>query len=65
MGCNEIHPLVLKNCIKAFSIPLDKIFNKPISESKIPNLWRLENVSPIFKKGDRVNRTNYIQVSDR
>ena len=63
MGCDEFHPLVLKNCAKAFSITLDKIFTKSIPESKIPNFWRLANVSPIFKKGDRVNRTNYRQIS--
>ena len=63
MSCDEIHPLAFKNCAKAFSLPLDKIIYKPISVSKIPNLWRLAKVSPIFKKGDRVKRTNYRQVS--
>ena len=63
LSCDEVHPLVPKSCAKKFSIPLDKIFTKSISESKIPNFWRLANVSPIFKKGERVNRTNYRKIS--
>ena len=30
---------------------------------KTPNLWRLANVSPIFKNGSRVDRKNYRPVS--
>ena len=39
------------------------IFRKSLTEGKIPNLWRLANVSPIFKKGSRVDRKNNRPVS--
>ena len=32
-------------------------------EGRIPNLWRLANVSPIFKKGSRIDRKNYRPVT--
>ena len=62
-GYDEVHPLVLKKCSRALVISLSIIFQLSMMEGKIPNLSRHANVSPIFKKGSRVDRMNYRPVS--
>ena len=63
VGADEVHPLILKNFSNEFDIPLEIIFRKSIETGKIPNAWRLANVSPIFKRGSRLEPSNYRPVS--
>ena len=44
-------------------VPLTLLFRKSMHESRIPNEWRLSNVSPIFKKGSKAEPGNYRPVS--
>ena len=39
------------------------IYNRSLSESKIPNDWKMANVTPIFKKGKKCDAGNYRPVS--
>ena len=39
------------------------IYNRSLSESKIPNDWKMANVTPIFKKGKKSDAGNYQPVS--
>ena len=43
--------------------PLAILFNRSISEGVFPNLWKLDNVIPIYKKGAKSSVTNYRPVS--
>ena len=60
---DEVHPMVLRNCSDAFSCPLELIFKKSILEGRVPDAWREANVTPIFKKGIKLDPANYRPVS--
>ena len=38
-------------------------FDKPFSTGKLPHLWKLANMTPLFKKGSKADRNNYRQIS--
>ena len=62
-GPDNIHPRVLRETAKSASIPLEKIFNLSLSSGECPNDWRTANVTPIHKKGNRTDPSNYRPVS--
>ena len=62
-GMDEIHNKVLKQCAQSLSYPLCELFNKSLREGIYPDLWKLANVVPIYKKGDRKDKKNYRPVS--
>ena len=62
-GVDLIYPRVLKECRDIVSGKLTKIFNKSVSTGEVPSLWRQANVVPIFKKGDRSEKSNYRPIS--
>ena len=43
--------------------PLAVLFRKLLNESRIPNDWRLSNVTPVYKKGSKSDPGNYRPVS--
>jgi hypothetical protein len=62
-GSDKIHPRVLKQAARGFATPLCIMFKKSISSGTIPRLWKEANVSPIFKKGSRLDAVNYRPIS--
>ena len=62
-GPDGIHPRVYRELSSAIALPLCTIFNKSLSECKIPNSWRTATVSPIYKKGNKQVPENYRPVS--
>ena len=62
-GPDDIHPRVLKETARATSVPLEKIFKLSLSSGECPDDWRKANVTPIHKKGDRTDPSNYRPVS--
>ena len=52
-GPDGIHGKVLKNCAIAIAYPLYLIFNKSFQTGYIPDEWKLANVVPVFKKGEK------------
>ena len=62
-GPDEIHPHVLQKTAKAMSVPLALIFQKSLNEGICPDEWKRANVTPIHKKGDRTEPSNYRPVS--
>jgi hypothetical protein len=62
-GPDSIPSRVLKELHNELSLPLTILFNKSISEGKIPGDWKKANVVAIFKKGTRNNPGNYRPVS--
>jgi hypothetical protein len=63
MGLDGIHPRILKNCAKAFALSLSLIFIRSFQTGDFPDLWRKSNVTPIFKKGNKLKACNYRPVS--
>jgi len=43
--------------------PLQLLFNKSIATKEIPSEWKMANVTPIFKKGNKSAAENYRPVS--
>ena len=39
------------------------IFQRSINQGKLPNIWKDANVSPVFKKGDKSEPSNYQPIS--
>ena len=62
-GPDGIHGYVLKNCAFSISYPLFSIFNESFQSGYIPEEWKLANVVPVFKKGDKNNVDNYRPIS--
>jgi hypothetical protein len=62
-GVDKLHPILLKNCADAFTVPLTLIFRASLATSQIPTQFRSANVTPLFKKGDKTVPSNYRPVS--
>ena len=62
-GPDSLPPRILKECASVLSLPLCFFFNKSFSTGKLPHLWKLANITPLFKKGSKTGRNNYRQIS--
>lgn len=62
-GPDAIHPKVLKESAEILNAPLTKIFRKSLQQGEIPCDWKLANITPIHKKGEKSNAKNYRPVS--
>ncbi|KAK4815376.1 hypothetical protein QYF61_001364 [Mycteria americana] len=63
MGHDEIHPRVLKELAEVLTKPLSIIYQQSWLTGEVPADWRLANVMPIFKKGQKEDVGNYRPVS--
>jgi len=62
-GDDGITPKFLKEVADEIVEPLTEIFNKSVSEGVVPQDWKIANVTPIFKKGIKLDSGNYRPVS--
>ena len=62
-GPDGTHPHVLQKTANAMSIPLAHIFQQSLNTGEVPEDWRSANITPIHKKGDRAEPSNYRPVS--
>ena len=62
-GPDGIHPIVLKELAAELSVPLLKIFQSCINSGKIPDAWKIAHITPVFKKGDKCEPSNYRPIS--
>lgn len=62
-GPDGLHPCILKELAKQLAEPVAFLFNKSLSEGKLPNIWKDANVTPLFKKGEKYKTSNYRPVS--
>ena len=63
-GPDGFHPRVLWECAEALKVPLSLIFNKSLSEARLPSEWKLGNVKALYKqKGKRNDPGNYRPIS--
>ena len=63
LGPDELHPRVLKELASELGPIFAHLFQQSIDSGDIPKEWTLDNISPLFKKGDRSLVCNYRPVS--
>ena len=62
-GPDAINNRILKELADSLSLPLSDIFNYSLSSGKLPSVWKLANVTPIHKKDDPSDVSNYRPIS--
>ena len=62
-GPDAINNRILKELAKPLSFPLSDLFNASLIKGKVPALWKQANVTPIHKKNDPSEITNYRPIS--
>jgi len=63
-GLNEIPSFILKQCAAEIVPILQVIFTQSMSTGTVPGDWLAANVTPIFKKNERSNPSNYWPISN-
>ena len=62
-GYDDVHVKVVKECSEEISIFLEFIINKSFDEGVFPDALQIARISPVFKKGDKSNFTNYRPIA--
>ncbi len=62
-GPDNIHPRVLKETADVIVHPVHLIFENSLNAGVLPDDWKLANVSPIHKKGNKHVKENYRPIS--
>ena len=62
-GPDEIPSIVLKECAAQLATPLFCLFKKSLETGVLPSEFKQAKITPIFKKGSRVDVGNYRPVS--
>ena len=62
-GCDAIQPKIIKIANTAISRPIDNLFILSIKTSRFPTRCKEAEVSPVYKKGDALLKSNYRPVS--
>ena len=62
-GSDGISAQMLLLCDNSVILPLRIIFTDILTTATYPNMWKLANVTPIFKKGDKQLTKNYRPIS--
>ena len=58
-GPDGIASIFLKSCSANIAVPLCTLYMKSLLFSELPSLWKVSYVTPIFKKGNRSDVSNY------
>lgn len=62
-GPDGYHPKLLNQTAEQLCLPLCLIYRKSLAEGLLPSDWKVANVIPVFKKGDRHQPNNYRPIS--
>ena len=62
-GLDELHPRILKEMSEVISYPITEIYRRSLASGNLPSDWLQALITPIFKKGDRTDASNYRPVS--
>ena len=62
-GPDRIHLCVLKECAASLALPVYLLFRRSMDEGHLPQTWKDGHITPIHKKGSRLQVGNYRPVS--
>ena len=62
-GSDEIPARLLKDTASVIAPSICKLFNKSLKQGKVPQDWKLANVVPVYKEGDKEYTENYRPIS--
>ena len=62
-GPDKFKPIALQTLHKELAPILQLIFQRSLDTGKLPDIWKGATVSPIFKKGEKSDPTNYRPIS--
>ena len=62
-GPDKKHPRVMNEAAEQIASPLTILYQMSIDQGKLPQQWKLANITPIFKKGSKSEPANYRPVS--
>ena len=62
-GPDDIHPYILATFSEQLCKPLCLIFNQSLQSGQVPKDWKLANVTPVYKNGQRNMPNNYRPIS--
>ena len=62
-GPDKFKPIVLQTLHKELAPILQLIFQRSLDTGKLPDIWKEANVSPIFKKREKCDPSNYRPIS--
>lgn len=62
-GPDQIHPKVLNELADTIDKPLSMIFNESFKSGKVPEGWKVGQITALFKKGSKNSASNYRPVS--
>ena len=57
-GPDIVHMRVIKDSLPTILMPLTNIINKSLMSSTYPDVWKLAEVIPLLKEGDREVASN-------
>ncbi|XP_065640457.1 uncharacterized protein LOC136073039 [Hydra vulgaris] len=63
LGADGVSSYVLKKCQNSFCKPLELLFKRSLQEEQIPFIWKMANVTPLHKNGDKNDPANYRPIS--
>ena len=62
-GPDQFHPRLLKEISEVLQLPLKNMFTRFMVNEEVPSSWKVGNITPIFKKGKKMDPFNYRSVS--
>ncbi len=62
-GQDGVSPFILKHCAEELAPPLTRIFQQCLSTSTWPAAWKEARVTPVHKKKDKADPSNYRPIS--
>ena len=58
-----MHSRMLRELADVLAEPFSIVFRTSLSEGSLPTQWKVANVTPVFKKGDKSKPGNYRPIS--